>query len=77
MTSTRSTVSVDSRMCEAHALCVEIAPEIFGLSDDDDVATCDENPPEALLPKARAAVDACPRQAISITPPSERTGRPS
>ncbi|EME23471.1 ferredoxin [Rhodococcus triatomae] len=67
MTTTRGRVSVDARMCEAHALCVEIAPEIFELSDDD-VAICDENPPEALLPKARSAVDACPRQAISITP---------
>lgn len=53
-------------MCEAHALCIEIAPEIFDLGDDE-VATCDENPPTALLPKVRAAVDACPRQAISIT----------
>lgn len=67
MTTARNRVSVDARMCEAHALCVEIAPEIFDLTDDD-VATCDENPPDLLLPKARAAVDACPRQAISITP---------
>ncbi|MGN5238381.1 ferredoxin [Rhodococcus sp. SJ-3] len=60
------TVSVDPHMCEAHALCTEIAPEIFTLSDDDDIATCDEHPSEALLPKVRAAVDACPRQAISF-----------
>jgi ferredoxin len=53
-------------MCEAHALCVEIAPEVFELGDDDDVATCDTDPPEAQMPQVRAAISGCPRQAISM-----------
>ncbi|RAV00422.1 ferredoxin [Mycobacterium colombiense] len=57
-------VRVDSRLCEAHALCVEIAPEVFDLGDD--VATCDEEPGEALRHSVEAAVAACPRQAISV-----------
>jgi ferredoxin len=65
MTGSPKRVHIDRGMCEAHALCVEIAPEIFDLVDDD-VASCNENPPEALWPKALAAVSACPRQAISI-----------
>jgi len=76
MTITRSTVSVDATMCEAHALCVEIAPEIFDLPDDD-VATCDPHPPESLLPKAHAAVAACPRQAISLTSSTRKDRTPS
>lgn len=57
MTTAHLRVRVDPRLCEAHALCVEIAPEVFDLGDD--VASCDERPPQA-------AVAACPRQAISV-----------
>lgn len=65
MTTARMRVRVDPRLCEAHALCVEIAPEVFGLGDD--VATCDEAPSEALRHNVEAAVAACPRQAISVS----------
>lgn len=64
MTTTRLRVRVDPRQCEAHALCVEIAPEVFELGDD--VATCDEDPGEALRHSVEAALAACPRQAISV-----------
>lgn len=43
---------------------MEIAPEVFELGDD--VATCDEDPGEALRHSVEAAVAACPRQAISV-----------
>ncbi|MEE2033671.1 ferredoxin [Rhodococcus chondri] len=65
MTGSPKRLHIDRDMCEAHALCVEIAPEIFDLGDDD-IAVCDETPPEALWPKAESAVSACPRQAVSI-----------
>ena len=39
-------VRVDQRLCEAHALCVEIAPTVFDLGDD--IATCDPAPDESL-----------------------------
>jgi ferredoxin len=57
-------VRVDPRLCEAHALCLEIAPEVFDLGDD--VATCNEEPAESLRHHVEAAVAACPRQAISV-----------
>lgn len=66
MTSSGKRLEVNPQLCEAHALCVEIAPEVFVLNDDDDVATCDEDPPEALLPDVKAAISGCPRQAISM-----------
>lgn len=65
MTTSQKRLQVDRHMCEAHALCMEIAPEVFDLGDDD-IATCDEDPPKALLPKVKAAIDGCPRQAISV-----------
>lgn len=64
MTTAHLHVRVDPRLCEAHALCVEIAPEVFELGDD--VATCDEEPGEALRYSVEAAVAACPRQTISV-----------
>ncbi|MBZ4571685.1 ferredoxin [Mycobacterium avium] len=57
-------VRVDPRLCEAHALCVEIAPEVFRL--DDDTASCADDPAESLRHSVQAAVAACPRQAISV-----------
>jgi ferredoxin len=58
-------VRVDPRLCEGHALCTELAAEVFELSDDD-VATCDPQPADALWHKVKAAVNACPRGAITI-----------
>jgi ferredoxin len=59
------TVHVDARLCEGHALCIDLAPEVFDLGDDE-VATCDESPPEPLWDKVQAAVNTCPRQAIGF-----------
>lgn len=58
-------VRVDKHLCEGHALCLDIDPEVFTLSDDD-VASALEHPPEDAWPRIRAAVDACPRGAITI-----------
>ncbi|MGV9746871.1 ferredoxin [Rhodococcus zopfii] len=65
MTGSPIRVRVDRDLCEAHALCIEITPEVFDLGDDD-VASCEETPPEALWPRVKSAASACPRQAISI-----------
>lgn len=56
-------VHVDPRLCEAHALCVELAPEVFDLGDD--IATAVVSPDESLAEQIDAAIAACPRQAIS------------
>ncbi|MCP9273626.1 ferredoxin [Mycolicibacterium arenosum] len=55
-------VYVDPRLCEAHALCVELAPAVFDLGDD--IATCDESPAASHRDDVDAAIAACPRQAI-------------
>lgn len=56
-------VRVDPELCEAHALCVELAPAVFDLGGD--VAECDESPDPAHDEAIDAAIAACPRQAIS------------
>lgn len=67
-------VRVDPRLCEAHALCIELAPEVFDLGDD--VATCDETPDETLRQGVESAVAACPRQAISVVVGGTRDDTP-
>jgi ferredoxin len=46
---------------------MDLAPEVFELSDDD-VATCDERPSKSLWHAVTAAMNACPRGAITIGP---------
>jgi ferredoxin len=68
MTAARWRVQVDRNLCEGHALCVELAPDVFDV-ESDDLATCVESPADGARERVEAAVAACPRQAISIVEP--------
>lgn len=68
MTAARWRVQVDRNLCEGHALCVELAPDVFDV-ESDDLATCAESPADEARERVEAAVAACPRQAISIVEP--------
>lgn len=54
---------VDPKLCEAHALCIELAPQVFDLGDD--IATCAAEIDRSHWDSVEAAIAACPRQAIS------------
>jgi ferredoxin len=59
-------VVVDFDLCESNALCMAEAPEVFEVRDDDFLYVLEETPSEALRSKVEAAVQACPKAAISI-----------
>jgi ferredoxin len=59
-------VIVDFNLCESNGLCVNQAPEIFEVRDDDLLYLLNENPDEALRAKVQAAARVCPKQAITI-----------
>ena len=59
-------VVVDFDLCESNAVCMEIAPEVFEVRDDDFLYVLDENPGEVLHDKVRDAADRCPKQAITL-----------
>lgn len=59
-------VIVDFDRCESNALCMEVAPEVFEVRDDDFLYILNENPPEELRAKVEEAVKVCPKQAITI-----------
>lgn len=60
---TTRTLRVDPKLCEAHALCIDLAPEVFDLGDD--IATCTPEIDQSHWDSVEAAISACPRQAIS------------
>ena len=59
-------VVVDYDLCEANALCMQAAPEVFRVEEDDTLTILVENPPEDQRVKVEEAVRLCPRQAISL-----------
>ena len=60
-------VIVDQLRCDAHGLCAEACPEVFALSDDDDLVTVLVNEPdESLRASLDRAVLMCPKAAITI-----------
>jgi ferredoxin len=60
-------VVVDQQLCEGNMRCMESAPEVFEVRDDDKSHVLIERPGEDLRAKVQLAVRLCPRQAISVT----------
>jgi ferredoxin len=59
-------VVVDFDLCESNARCMDVAPEVFEVRDDDFLYILDETPPEELRAAVEEAVKRCPKAAISI-----------
>ncbi len=59
-------VSVDLRLCQGYANCVDAAPEVFDLGDNNLVLLLQDQPPESLEHAVREAARLCPVQAIKI-----------
>ena len=59
-------VTVDLELCEANALCMDACPEVFKLTDDDQLVVLIEEPGEELRYKVEAAAQLCPRLAITV-----------
>ncbi len=59
-------IVVDYDLCESNAVCMQIAPEVFEVRDDDFLYVLEENPGEELREKMEDSVARCPKQAIKI-----------
>jgi ferredoxin len=59
-------VTIDPDLCEANALCVAAAPEVFDLVDDEVVDILLPEPPPEMEAAVTEAVAACPKQALRI-----------
>lgn len=58
-------VTIDTMLCEANALCVEEAPEVFELDDDDELHLL-RQPDESMREAVESAVMLCPRNALTL-----------
>lgn len=59
-------VTVDYDLCESNALCMQSAPEVFEVRDDDVLYILQEHPAEELRAKVEEAVRRCPKQALTL-----------
>ena len=59
-------VVVDFDLCESNAICMQVAPEVFEVRDDDFLYILNETPGDDARPAIEEAVQRCPKQAISI-----------
>ena len=60
-------VSVDEELCQGHARCWEICPEVFSLNDDGHAVVPNPEVPAGLEAKARDAAANCPERAITVS----------
>jgi ferredoxin len=67
-------VVVDYDLCESNALCMDAAPEVFVVREDDKLYLLQEDPPESLRAKVEQAVRVCPKQAIKVIRSSTQGG---
>lgn len=59
-------IVVDFDKCEANAVCMSIAPDVFEVRDDDYLYLLQEEVPESRRAEMQQAVRGCPLGAISI-----------
>ncbi len=59
-------VVVDYDLCESNAICMQVAPEVFEVRDDDFLYVLDETPGEDSRERVMESIHRCPKQAISL-----------
>jgi ferredoxin len=57
-------ISVDRSLCEANAVCVGFAPDVFDLDDDEELVLSTSSPTGEQVERVSQAVTACPKNAL-------------
>lgn len=63
----RVEIQVDRTLCEANAVCVGLAPDVFELDDDEQLVILLPDPPAERVERVQMAVSRCPKNALRIT----------
>jgi ferredoxin len=58
--------AVDSELCQGHARCWVICPEVFELDEEGHSSVVVTDVPPELESKVREAVNNCPERAITV-----------
>jgi ferredoxin len=59
-------IVVDRNLCESNGVCVQLAPDMFVIDDDDKMRLLVERPSPDRIERAKTAVRKCPRSALSL-----------
>jgi ferredoxin len=60
-------VSVDPDLCQGHARCWQICPDVFDLDDEGHASVVVTDVPDDLAEKVREAARNCPERAITVS----------
>jgi len=60
-------VEVDASVCTGCAVCTDLVPEVFELSDDNVSVVKTPEVPSGLEDKVREAADSCPVTCIQVS----------
>ncbi|WP_410602207.1 ferredoxin [Amycolatopsis sp. lyj-90] len=59
-------IDVDRSLCEANAICVGFAPEVFDLDDEEELVLASGEVPANQVERVTQAVASCPKNALLI-----------
>jgi len=59
-------IVLDRALCDSNALCIAEAPDLFALDDDEELVVLKEEIGPDEVERARRAVSACPKAALSL-----------
>ncbi|MEC3973955.1 ferredoxin [Amycolatopsis sp. H20-H5] len=60
-------IGVDRSLCEANAVCVGFAPEVFDLDDEEELVVTPGEITEEKVERVSLAVTGCPKNALFMT----------
>ena len=60
-------IGVDRSLCEANAVCVGFAPDVFDLDDDEELVVASGEIAEGEVERVSLAVTGCPKNALFMT----------
>ena len=59
-------IKVDRDLCEANAVCCGLAPDVFGLDDDEMLVIKVDQVPAGALDRVEQAAARCPKGALQV-----------
>lgn len=60
-------VAVDAELCQGHARCWDLCPDVFGLTDEGHAFVLVTDVPAELEAAVRRAETNCPERAITVS----------
>ena len=60
-------IGVDRQLCEANAVCVGLAPDVFDLDEEEELVIQPGPVPDDQVERVTSAIKGCPKNALFTT----------